>query len=58
MDKPEVMVLDGHYDSYDIEKSILAPFGAELIFRPCEGSEERLKAVSAEADAVLPRKSP
>lgn len=51
------MVLDGGYDSYDIEKSILAPFGAELILRPCEGSEERVKAVSAEADAVLVRKS-
>jgi hypothetical protein len=25
---------------------------AELILRPCEGSEERVKAVSAEADAA------
>jgi D-3-phosphoglycerate dehydrogenase len=57
LDKPQVVVLDGGYDSYDIEKSILAPFGAELILRPCEGSEERVKAVSAEADAVLVRKS-
>jgi D-3-phosphoglycerate dehydrogenase / 2-oxoglutarate reductase len=57
LDKPQVVVLDGGYDSYDIEKSILAPFVAELISRPCEGSEERVKVVSAEADAVLVRKS-
>ena len=57
-DRKRVVVVDGGYESYDIEQRILAPLDADVIVDPCHGDPARIKIVTAEADAVLVRDSP
>jgi D-3-phosphoglycerate dehydrogenase len=57
-DRKRVVVVDGGYESYDIEQRILAPFDADVIVDPCHGNPARIKIATAEADAVLVRESP
>lgn len=53
-----VVVIDSGYDSYDAERAILAPFGAEVVLRPCDGDAGRVVEAVRDADAVLVRESP
>jgi len=57
-DRKRVVVVDGGYESYDIEHRILAPLDADVVIDPCHGDPARIKIASAEADAVLVRDSP
>jgi D-3-phosphoglycerate dehydrogenase len=57
-DRKRVVVVDGGYESYDIEQRILAPLDADVIVDPCHGDPARIKIATAEADAVLVRDSP
>ncbi len=57
-DRKRVVVVDGCYESYDIEHRILAPLDADVVIDPCHGDPARIKIASAEADAVLVRDSP
>jgi len=57
-DCKRVVVVDGGYESYDIEQRVLAPLDADVIVDPCHGDPARLKAATGEADAVLVRDSP
>lgn len=56
--RPLVVVLDEGYGSYDIERSILDPFGVRLEARPCHGDAAKVVAAVEGADAVLVRESP
>jgi D-3-phosphoglycerate dehydrogenase len=58
LDRKRVVVVDSGYESYDIEKRVLAPFDADVILDPCHGDPARIKIATAEADAVLVRESP
>ena len=58
LDRKRVVVVDGGYESYDIEQRVLAPLDADVIVDPCHGDPARLKAATGEADAVLVRDSP
>jgi D-3-phosphoglycerate dehydrogenase / 2-oxoglutarate reductase len=58
LDRKRVVIVDGGYESYDIEKRILAQLDAEVIIDPCHGDPVRVKIATAEADAVLVRESP
>ncbi len=53
----KVVVIDGGYDSYETERSLLAPLGVELLVAPCEGDPRRVVEVAAEADALLVRET-
>lgn len=53
-----VVVVDGGYDSYDVERSILADIGAEVAVHPCAGDVDKVVRVAADADAVLVRETP
>ncbi|MCL4801188.1 MAG: C-terminal binding protein [Burkholderiales bacterium] len=53
-----VAVVDGGYDSYDTERRILAPLGAEVVLRDCAGDAARVAEACADAAAVLVRESP
>ncbi|HSD40782.1 MAG TPA: C-terminal binding protein [Burkholderiales bacterium] len=53
-----VAVVDGGYDSYDIERRILAPFDAEVVLRDCKRDRARVVESVRDADAVLVRESP
>ena len=57
-DRKRVVVVDGGYESYDIEQRVLAPLDADVIVDPCHGDPARIKVATAEADAVLVRDSP
>ena len=57
-DRKRVVVVDGGYESYDIEQRVLAPLDADVIVDPCHGDPARIKIATAEADAVLVRDSP
>jgi D-3-phosphoglycerate dehydrogenase / 2-oxoglutarate reductase len=52
------VVVDSGYDGYDAERAILAPFGAEVVLRPCDGDAEKVVEAVRDADAVLVRESP
>ncbi|WP_119168372.1 C-terminal binding protein [Algihabitans albus] len=54
----KVVVVDGGYDSYDTERAVLAPLGAEIVLAPCEGDPRRVIEVANDADAVLVRETP
>lgn len=54
----KVVVIDGGYDTYDIERAVLAPLNAEVVVAPCEGDPDRVAAVAGEADAILVRETP
>lgn len=54
----KVVVVDGGYDSYDTERAVLAPLGAELVVAPCEGDPARVVEVARDADAVMVRETP
>jgi D-3-phosphoglycerate dehydrogenase / 2-oxoglutarate reductase len=56
--RKRVVVVDGGYESYEIEQRILAPFDADFVLDPCHGDPARIKIATAEADAVLVRESP
>ena len=58
LDRKRVVVVDGGYESYDIEQRVLAPLDADVIVDPCHGDPARLKAATGEADTVLVRDSP
>jgi D-3-phosphoglycerate dehydrogenase len=58
LDRKRVVVVDGGYESYDIEKRILAPLNADVIVDPCHGDSARIKIATAQADAILVRESP
>jgi D-3-phosphoglycerate dehydrogenase len=53
-----VAVVDSGYDSYDIERRILAPFDAEVVLRACDRDESKVVEAVRDADAVLVRESP
>ena len=53
-----VVVVDSGYDSYDIERRILAPFDAEVVLRACDRDEAKVVDAVRDADAVLVRESP
>ncbi len=53
-----VVVIDSGYDGYDAERAILAPFGAEVVLRPCDGDAAKVVEAVHDADAVLVRESP
>lgn len=53
-----VVVVDGGYDSYDVERSILADIGGLVTVSPCAGDPEKVVRVAADADAVLVRETP
>jgi D-3-phosphoglycerate dehydrogenase len=53
-----VVVIDSGYDGYDAERAILAPFGAEVVLRPCDGDAAKVVEAVRDADAVLVRESP
>lgn len=53
-----VVVIDGGYESYDAEASILAPLGARVEVSPCDGEAAKVKHAVVDADAVLVRESP
>lgn len=55
---PLVVVLDGGYGGTEIEESVLAPFGARVVERPCHGRAAEVRRAVAGADAVLVRESP
>ena len=57
-ERKRVVVVDGGYESYDVEKRILALLDADVIVDPCHGDPARIKIATAEADAVLVRQSP
>ena len=54
-----VVVVNPGYESYDVEREILAPLGAEVIVSPedCRTAEE-VVASAADADAILVREAP
>jgi len=54
----KVVVVDGGYDTYDTERQVLAPLGAEVTVAPCAGDPERVVQVAGEADGVLVRETP
>ncbi len=54
----KVVVIDGGYASYDVERTVLAPFDANVLVAPCHGDASRVVAVAADADAVLVRETP
>lgn len=58
LDRKRVVVIDGGYESYEIEERVLAPLNADVIVDPCHGDPARIKLATAEADAVLVRESP
>jgi D-3-phosphoglycerate dehydrogenase len=58
LNRKRVVVVDGGYESYDIEKRVLAPLDADVIIDPCHGDPARIKVATAEADAVMVRESP
>jgi D-3-phosphoglycerate dehydrogenase len=53
-----VVILDDGYDSYEAERTVLAPLGAEVLLRPCRGSAKAVRDAIADADAALVRESP
>jgi D-3-phosphoglycerate dehydrogenase len=53
-----VVVIDSGYDGYDAEAAILAPFGAEVVLRACDGDAAKVAEAVRDADAVLVRESP
>lgn len=53
-----VVVVDSGYESYDIERRILAPFDAEVVLRACDRDEAKVVEAVRDADAVLVRESP
>jgi D-3-phosphoglycerate dehydrogenase len=57
-DRKRVVVVDGGYQSYDIEERVLAPLDADVIVDPCHGDPALVRIAVAEADAVLVRESP
>jgi D-3-phosphoglycerate dehydrogenase len=54
----QVVVIDSGYDGYEAERAILAPFGAEVVLRPCDGDAVQVVEAVRDADAVLVRESP
>lgn len=55
---PLVVVLDEGYGGTEIEESVLAPFGARVVERPCHGRSEEVRRAVVGAHAVLVRESP
>ncbi|MCX7891272.1 MAG: C-terminal binding protein [Burkholderiales bacterium] len=53
-----VVVLDSGYDSYDTERAILAPLGAEVVVRACDRDAARVAEALRDAEAALVRESP
>ncbi|KXF75896.1 hypothetical protein ATN84_18250 [Paramesorhizobium deserti] len=53
-----VIVLDEGYGGTEVEEAVLAPFGARVIERPCNGNPEAVRRAVLGADAVLVRESP
>ena len=58
MSRLVVAVVDGGYDSYDIERRILAPFDVEVVLRDCNRDAAMVAQAVRDADAVLVRESP
>lgn len=54
----KVVVIDGGYDTYDTEREVLAPLGAEVVVAPCEGDSRRVIEVAGDANAILVRETP
>lgn len=55
---PLVVVLDEGYGGTEIEESVLAPFGARVVERPCYGRAAEVRRAVSGAHAVLVRESP
>ncbi len=58
MTKMRVVIVDGGYDTYDRERSVLEPLGAAVELEDCHGDVGALRASVADADAVLIRTTP
>ncbi len=59
MARYKVVVINPGYESYDIERSLLEPVGAEvLVAEPDCDTEDRVIATAKEADAILVREGP
>jgi D-3-phosphoglycerate dehydrogenase len=56
--RSRAVIIDGGYASYRVEERILGALNADVVLDPCEGDASRVKAATAEADAVLVRESP
>ncbi|EWY39939.1 2-hydroxyacid dehydrogenase [Skermanella stibiiresistens SB22] len=55
---PQVVVLEGGFGGYEVERDVLRPFGANLVERSCRGDREMLHGAVQLADAVLVRECP
>lgn len=53
-----VVVLDEGYGDTEIERAVLASFGARVVERPCHGDVAEVRRAVAGANAVLVRESP
>ena len=59
MSKYKVVVVSLGYESYDTEREILKPVGAELVLAPKDClTEDEVIAVAGDADAILVREAP
>ena len=55
----KVVVINPGYESYDIERSLLEPVGAEVLVAEQDcNTEDRVIATAGEADAILVREGP
>lgn len=53
-----VAILDDGYDHYEAERAILAPLGATVELRPCQGDAGRVAEALRDATAAIVRESP
>ncbi|MDJ0817033.1 MAG: C-terminal binding protein [Desulfobacterales bacterium] len=59
MARYKVVVINPGYESYDIERSLLEPVGAEVLVAESDcDTEDRVIATAKEADAILVREGP
>lgn len=59
MSKYKVVIVSLGYESYDTEREILKPVGAELVLAPRDClTEDEVIAVAGDADAILVREAP
>lgn len=54
----KVTVIDGGYEDYTIEQSVLEQVGASIEEVPCSGDLSKIASATRSADAVLVRESP
>jgi D-3-phosphoglycerate dehydrogenase len=57
LEQKRVVAIDGGYESYEVERRILAEINAEFMVDPCDGDAARIEVATSDADAVLVRES-